>query len=48
MLPRVLSKYGLNEDMVVLPECNAAAREIQAGILVCDFEGEENCAKQER
>ena len=37
----MLSKYGLNEDKVVCPECQTVARKIQKGVLVCNCEGEE-------
>ena len=41
ILPLILSKYGLNEERVVCPECHAVARKIRKGVLVCNCEDKE-------
>ena len=41
ILPHILSKYGLNEDKAICPECHAVARKIQKGVLICNCEDQE-------
>ena len=41
ILQLILAKYALNEEGLVCPECHAAARKIQQGALVFNFEDQE-------